>query len=133
MKNSTAISKRPLAPHVSIYRWPITMMGSIAHRISGGALYCGTLFLAIWLVSIAYSQEIFCVVNAFYSSVFGRIILFTYTFALVYHLVSGVRYLFWDIRTTLLEIHYATKMIRVTVFISIILTLFIWVVAYMLL
>ena len=44
---------RPLSPHLQIYRPMLTMMMSIVHRITGGALYFGTLLLAWWLVAAA--------------------------------------------------------------------------------
>lgn len=127
MKDSITIFKRPLSPHISIYRWPITMIMSIAHRISGGALYSGTFFFAIWLISIACGEETFHMVNVFYNSLIGRITLFVYTFALIHHLIGGLRHLFWDINTVLLEKHCATKAAVTTLFVSLILTVFIWI------
>jgi succinate dehydrogenase / fumarate reductase cytochrome b subunit len=44
-------TERPLSPHFQIYRWPIPMMMSIAHRITGAALYFGTLLMAWWLIA----------------------------------------------------------------------------------
>ncbi|MBW0002482.1 MAG: succinate dehydrogenase, cytochrome b556 subunit, partial [Hyphomicrobiales bacterium] len=41
----TVTRLRPLSPHLQVYRWPITMVMSIAHRITGAALYFGTLLL----------------------------------------------------------------------------------------
>lgn len=130
MTDSTTTSERPLSPHAQIYRWPITMAMSIAHRISGGALYFGTFFFAAWIIAAACGKEAFDSVNWFFGSFIGRTILFLYTLALVHHLVGGVRHLFWDVRPCLLEKHLATKTAWATVFISIILTLLIWIVGY---
>ncbi|RCL00920.1 MAG: cytochrome b subunit [Candidatus Tokpelaia sp. JSC189] len=126
MKNSKTISERPISPCISIYRWSVTMAMSIAHRVSGGALYIGTIFLAVWLTGIAYGKEIFGMINTVYNSFPGRAILFLYTFALVHHLIGGMRHLFWDINPVLLEKHRATTMTKATIFISIILTFLIW-------
>ncbi|RCL00025.1 MAG: cytochrome b subunit [Candidatus Tokpelaia sp. JSC188] len=122
----TTISERPVSPHISIYRWSITMAMSIAHRVSGGALYIGTVFLAVWLESIAYKKEVFETINTIYSSFLGNTVLFFYTFALIHHLVGGIRYLFWDFSPSLLEKKRATQIAKSTVFISIFLTLLIW-------
>lgn len=130
MTDLTTPSERPLSPHVSIYRWPITMAMSIAHRISGGALYVGTVFLALWLVGIACGSDRFDSINAVYTSMPGQVILFLYTLALVHHLVGGVRHLFWDVRPALLAKHCATRVAWATVFVSVALTLLIWLVAY---
>lgn len=130
MKNLTTTPERPFSPHVSIYRWPITMAMSIAHRISGAALYFGTFFFAVWLIGVAYGGDTFGLVNAVYASFVGRSILFLYTFALVHHLVGGLRHLFWDVRTALLEKRCAARVAGATVFVSIILTFLIWIISY---
>lgn len=130
MTDTTTTPSRPLSPHVQIYRWPITMAMSIAHRVSGGALYFGSLFLAVWIIAIACSPKAFDTVNGFFDSIIGRTILFLYTLALVHHLIGGVRHLFWDVKPTLLEKHLATKTAWATGVISIVLTLAIWLVGY---
>ena len=48
--------RRPLSPHIQVYRWPISMALSIAHRISGVGLGVGTLLLTWWLVAAATSD-----------------------------------------------------------------------------
>lgn len=131
MTDTIVKKERPLSPHVSIYRWPITMAMSIAHRISGVALYVGTLLLAAWLIAAACGAGAFDMVNTLFDSIIGRTILFLYTLALVHHMVGGVRHLFWDTKTTLLEKHLATKTAWATIFISVILSLLIWIVGYM--
>ena len=52
---------RPLSPHLSIYRWPITMAASITHRATGMALTAGTLFLSWWLIAAATGPEAYAV------------------------------------------------------------------------
>ena len=46
-------ARRPLSPHLQVYRPMLTMMMSIMHRITGAALYVGTLLLAAWLIAAA--------------------------------------------------------------------------------
>ncbi|WP_412059125.1 succinate dehydrogenase, cytochrome b556 subunit [Bartonella sp. DGB2] len=130
MEKATVQKDRPLSPHINIYRWPITMAMSIAHRISGGALYFGTIFLAAWLISAAYGPASFAYVNGLFSSLLGRIILFLYTLALVHHLVGGIRHLIWDAKPCLLEKNLASKTAWATIFITVVLTLVIWIIAY---
>lgn len=76
--------ERPLSPHLTIYRPPITMTMSIIHRITGGALYVGTLLVAIWLMAAATSQTTFDWVNWAFGTWIGRLILFGYTWALMH-------------------------------------------------
>ena len=87
---------RPLSPHLSVYRPTMTMAMSIAHRISGAALYVGVLLLAWFLIAVSSDASSFAVFSDFISSFIGRLTLFVITWALFHHLVSGVRHILWD-------------------------------------
>lgn len=91
--------ERPLSPHLQIYRPTLTMMMSIAHRLSGAALYFGTILLAMWLISVATGPAYFAFVNEFFSSHTGRFLLLGYTWALIHHMLGGLRHLIWDTGT----------------------------------
>ncbi|MEO5324622.1 succinate dehydrogenase, cytochrome b556 subunit [Mesorhizobium sp. CC13] len=127
---ATQSRARPLSPHLTIYRPPITMTTSIIHRITGAALYFGTLLVAWWLIAAATSQEYFDFVNGIYGSWFGRIVLLGYTWALMQHLLGGIRHLIWDTGAGL-EKHTASKLAWATVVGAVLLTLLVWVVGYM--
>jgi succinate dehydrogenase / fumarate reductase cytochrome b subunit len=130
MSNSTATRQRPLSPHLFIYKPIPTMVMSIVHRMTGAALYFGTLLVAWWLIAASISQEYFGLVSAVYGSWIGRLVLFCYTWALVHHMIGGIRHLVWDTGTGL-EKETATKMAWVTVVASVVLTILIWIVGYM--
>lgn len=87
---------RPLSPHLQIYSPLLTMMMSIAHRITGGALYLGTLLVAWFLIALAIGAGPFGTVAAVYGSIVGQIILFGFTWALFHHLLGGIRHFIWD-------------------------------------
>jgi succinate dehydrogenase / fumarate reductase, cytochrome b subunit len=88
---------RPLSPHLQIYRMlQITSVLSMSHRIAGVALSVGTLLLAAWLIAAATSADAFAAVQGFIGSWFGLLLLFGWSVALFYHLLNGVRHLFWD-------------------------------------
>ena len=88
-----AVSRsRPLSPHLSVYKMTITMAMSIVHRITGAALYVGTVLLAIWLLAAATSPEAFATVQALWGSILGRLVLLGYTWALVHHALGGLRH-----------------------------------------
>ncbi|PRD44437.1 succinate dehydrogenase, cytochrome b556 subunit [Phyllobacterium phragmitis] len=131
MTRPTATRQRPLSPHITVYKWPITMTMSILHRITGGALYFGTLLVALWLIAAATSEDVFNLVNAFFGSWFGRLVLFGYTWALLHHMMGGIRHLIWDTSTGL-EKHTASRIAWVTVIASVTLTLLIWIAGYVL-
>ena len=74
----------------------MTMAMSIAHRISGGALYVGVLLLAWFLIAASTDAATFGVFSAFIESIIGRLVLFGFTWALFHHLVGGIRHFIWD-------------------------------------
>ena len=96
MSTADPKANRPLSPHLQIYRWKITMAMSIFHRITGGALYFGTLLLAWWLVALALGPGPFGFANWVLGSWIGLIVLFGYSWALIHHLLGGLRYFVWD-------------------------------------
>jgi len=87
---------RPLSPHLSVYRFTITMAMSIAHRISGMALYVGVLLLTWFLIATSTDAATFAVFAGFIQSLIGRLVLFAFTWALFHHLVGGIRHIIWD-------------------------------------
>ncbi len=89
-------SERPLSPHLSIYRWPVTMTLSILHRATGVAMAVGLIVLAGWLVSAAAGEAEYERFRSMMSTPFGRLLLIGWSFAFFYHLANGVRHLFWD-------------------------------------
>ena len=87
---------RPLSPHLSIYRLTMTMAMSIAHRISGVALYFGVLMLAWFLIAASADASAFADFSEFIGSFIGHVVLFVVTWALFHHLVGGFRHIIWD-------------------------------------
>lgn len=87
---------RPLSPHLSVYRWPITMTLSILHRATGIANSVGLLVLAAWLVAAAAGAEEYRQVTDLLSSPVGKLFLVGWSFTFFYHLCNGIRHLVWD-------------------------------------
>jgi succinate dehydrogenase / fumarate reductase cytochrome b subunit len=69
---------------------------SIVHRITGGALFFGTLLMAWWLLATASGPTAYAKFQAFAGSIIGMLILFGYTWALIHHMLGGIRHLIWD-------------------------------------
>jgi succinate dehydrogenase / fumarate reductase cytochrome b subunit len=120
---------RPLSPHLQIYRPMLTMMMSIVHRATGVALYYGTLAVAWWLISAAVGPNAYANVEYFFGSLIGRLFLFGYTWALIHHMLGGIRHLIWD---TLRGFdHTQREMLALGSLIgSISLTLLVWVIGF---
>ncbi|MEJ0097632.1 MAG: succinate dehydrogenase, cytochrome b556 subunit [Bauldia sp.] len=96
MSSADIKANRPLSPHIWIYRWYLTMIISIVHRITGGALYFGTLLLAWWLVALAAGPGPFAFANWVLGSWLGLIVLFGFSWALIHHMLGGLRHFVWD-------------------------------------
>jgi succinate dehydrogenase / fumarate reductase cytochrome b subunit len=90
-------TERPLSPHLSIYRWPITMTLSILHRITGVAMSAGLIALAYWFIAVAAGGADYDQAVALMTSMLGRLCLVAWSFAFFLHLANGVRHLFWDV------------------------------------
>lgn len=92
----TETPHRPLSPHMQIWRWHITMVASILHRVSGVGLAVGMLMAVAWLVCLKAGPEAYAGFAAFSSSWFGLIVWIGVSWAAFYHLASGIRHLIWD-------------------------------------
>ena len=87
---------RPLSPHLTIYRWQVTMMASITHRLTGMALSVGAICLVWWLVAITRGPESYETFLNLAGSPLGLLVLFGFCWSLAFHLLNGVRHLAWD-------------------------------------
>jgi succinate dehydrogenase / fumarate reductase cytochrome b subunit len=124
-----ALRPRPLSPHLQIWRWTVTMASSILHRVTGVGLAMGTLLLAWWLVAVSAGPDAYDTFQTLAGHWFGRFVLFGFTLSLVYHLLNGVRHLFWDMGLGF-DVKTATRTGQFVFAMSIILTLAVWVLAY---
>jgi succinate dehydrogenase / fumarate reductase, cytochrome b subunit len=89
-------AERPLSPHLQVYRWQLTSVLSILHRVTGVALSLGTILLVCWLVAAAEGPEAYAGMQGFLRSWLGLVLLFGWSVALFYHLCNGIRHLWWD-------------------------------------
>ncbi len=130
MADAKSQADRPLSPHLQIYNPMLTMMMSIIHRITGAALYFGTFLLAWWLIAAATGPAYFDFVNDLAGSFIGRVVLFGYTWALIHHMLGGIKHFIWDSGRGF-ELPTVELMARASLIASISLTLVIWVIGYM--
>ncbi len=129
MSNADLRGNRPLSPHLQIYKPILTMVMSILHRITGAALYFGTILLAWWLIAAAAGPEYFDFVNGIYGSFIGRLILFGFTWALVHHMLGGLRHFIWDMGAGFGR-EAREWLARATIIGSVTLTILLWIIGY---
>ncbi|MBO6756481.1 MAG: succinate dehydrogenase, cytochrome b556 subunit [Roseibium sp.] len=129
MSNADLRGNRPLSPHLQIYKLILTMVMSILHRITGAALYFGTVLLAWWLIAAAAGPQYFDFVNGIYGSFLGRLILFGFTWALVHHMLGGLRHFIWDMGAGFGQ-QAREWLARATIIGSVSLTILLWIIGY---
>jgi succinate dehydrogenase / fumarate reductase cytochrome b subunit len=88
---------RPTSPHWQIYRWQIGNSLSILHRLTGVALALGLIALCYWFVALASGPQSYAAAMRVFASPLGMLVMVGWTFAFSYHLLNGVRHLFWDV------------------------------------
>jgi len=87
---------RPTSPHLSVWRFTLTLTMSITHRILGIGLYVGTILFVLWLGAAALGQEQLAAVQGFFGHPVIQIGLFLYTWALFHHMAGGIKHFIWD-------------------------------------
>ena len=120
---------RPLSPHLQIYRPMLTMMMSIMHRATGVALYFGVILLVWWFSAAAASDDYFNMVQGFFGHWFGKLVLFGFTWALVHHMLGGLRHLLWDTGRGF-DLKTVEWMARANLAGSIVITILLWIIGY---
>ena len=121
-------SKNPLSPHLQIYRWHISSLLSITHRISGVVNLLGLILIFFWLLFLSLGEsnyELFLlIINGF----FGKLILIGFTWSMSFHILSGIRHLAWDFGYGF-EIKTANISGIIVIIFSLLLTILFWLLA----
>ena len=123
------MTQRPLSPHLQIYRPMLSMTMSILHRITGVALAVGILGFVWWLDAAATSDGYFALVQGFFFHWFGRLVLFGMSWALLHHMLGGLRHFIWDTGHGF-ALNKVEWLVRANIIGSVVLTIAIWVIAY---
>ena len=89
-------TKRPLSPHLQIYRPQLTSVLSITHRLTGFALSLVILLSPAILYFLTLSKDSHTLVMNLFQNSFVKLVLFLAIFGLSYHLCNGIRHLAWD-------------------------------------
>jgi len=90
-------SNNPLSPHLQIYRWHISSLLSITHRISGVINLLALILIFFWLIALSLGESNYESFLLIINSFFGKFILIGFTWSMCFHLLSGIRHLVWDL------------------------------------
>jgi succinate dehydrogenase / fumarate reductase cytochrome b subunit len=130
MAETEAPVQRPLSPHLQIYRLTLSMVMSVLHRITGLCLVAGMILLTWWLLAAAAGQNAYGTFEAFAGSWIGRLILLGFSWALLHHLIGGLRYLIWDLGYGM-EPAEREWLVRANIIGSILATILLWAILIM--
>ena len=130
MAETKAPIQRPLSPHLQIYRLTLSMVMSGSHRITGVVLYIGTLLMVWWLIAAAAGPKAYADVQWFMGTIIGQLVLFGYTWALIHHMLGGMRHLVWDMGYGLDTLE-RERLTFATIASSLTLTVLLWIFGYM--
>lgn len=115
-----------MSPHLEIWRWHLTMAGSILHRITGVGSIVGLILVVLWLTSAALGREAYTGFITLAASPFGLFVWFGLTLVLMVHLTGGLRHLIWDSGAAF-EPKTADLLTGVSLIVSVVLTILFWV------
>jgi len=118
-------SKNPLSPHLQIYRWHISSLLSITHRISGVINLLALILIFFWLIFLSSGENNYESFLLIINSFIGKFILIGFTWSMSFHALSGIRHLVWDLGYGF-EIKTANITGIIVIISSLILTIIFW-------
>ena len=121
-------SKNPLSPHLQIYRWQISSLLSITHRICGVINLLALILIFFWLLVLSFGENNYELFLLAINSFFGKFILIGFTWSMSFHLLGGIRHLIWDLGYGF-EIKTANISGAVVIILSLLLTVIFWLLA----
>ena len=101
-KNVTLVYKtdmknnNPLSPHLQIYKWHVSSLLSITHRIVGVINFFALILICIWAVIIIFGQSNYSFINFFLNSSFGKFLTISLCWTFSFHVLNELRHLLWD-------------------------------------
>lgn len=96
---SKSAPQRPLSPFMigPYYKPQMTSMLSITHRITGLGLSLGAILLVVWLSCLAAGPDCYALIAPHLAAWYGKLVIFAFTWSLLYHFCNGIRHLLWDL------------------------------------
>ena len=89
--------KNPLSPHLQIYRWHISSLLSITHRIVGVANIIAITLICLWSISLSFGEQNYEIIKIFLQSFFGKFIIISLSWSFSFHILNEIRHLIWDL------------------------------------
>jgi len=90
-------NKQPLSPHIQIYRWHISSLVSISHRITGIINIIAITFICLWVSCLLLGEANYQLINLFLSSLVGKFFILAITWSFSFQVLSEIRHLIMDL------------------------------------
>ena len=89
-------NNNPLSPHLGIYKWQISSLLSISHRIVGVINFLAITLICFWTLSLLLGENSYEVTKIFLKSFFGKFIIISLCWTFSFHILNEIRHLIWD-------------------------------------
>ena len=89
-------NNNPLSPHLQIYKWHISSLLSITHRIVGVINFFAIILICLWCIFIVFGQSNYSIMNIFLNSHFGKFLVISLCWTFSFHILNELRHLVWD-------------------------------------
>jgi len=89
--------KNPLSPHLQIYRWHLSMILSITHRIIGVVNSVVMILICLWTITLLFGEGNYEIIKIFFQSFFGKLFILSLSWSFSFHMLSEIRHLVWDL------------------------------------
>ena len=90
-------NKEPLSPHIQIYRWHISSLISISHRITGIINIIAITLICLWASLLLLGESYYIMINSLLSSLIGKFIILTFSWSFSFQVLSEIRHLIMDL------------------------------------
>ena len=90
-------NKEPLSPHIQIYRWHISSLVSISHRITGIINIIAITIICFWASSLLLGENNYEAIYSFLNSFIGKFIILGITWSFLFQILSEIRHLIMDL------------------------------------
>ncbi len=89
-------NNNPLSPHLQIYKWQISSLLSITHRIVGVINIIAITLICFWTISLLFGPVTYQNINFFLNTMFGKFLIISLCWTFSFHILNEIRHLFWD-------------------------------------
>ena len=89
-------NKNPLSPHLQIYKWQISSLLSITHRIVGVINFFAITLICLWTLTLLLGQNNYQTIQIFLNTIFGKFAVISLCWTFIFHILNEIRHLIWD-------------------------------------